>query len=140
MRTFVGIAVLAGLLAGCGESREDRERRQQEEVDRIMKDVKKDLAKSVDGAMKKIEQDVDEGMKQNAGKDDEAKYEIAKRRGDAMDICVQAGLVASTWRFAKNQEAYLKWRAIEEADCKAAGIEPEELRRLPSHSSDADTR
>lgn len=49
-------------------------------------------------------------------------YNIAKNQGDAMQICVQAGLVSAAYLQAKNQEKYNEWKAIEKADCRAAGL------------------
>lgn len=49
-------------------------------------------------------------------------YNIAKNQGDAMQICVQAGLVSAAYLQAKNQEKYNEWKSIEKADCRAAGL------------------
>jgi hypothetical protein len=49
-------------------------------------------------------------------------YEVAKRNGTAMDRCVRAGLVAEGFLQAKNEASYAHWKAIEKADCAAAGV------------------
>lgn len=49
-------------------------------------------------------------------------YNIAKKQGDAMQICVQAGLVSAAYLQAKNQEKYDEWKSIEKADCRVAGL------------------
>lgn len=49
-------------------------------------------------------------------------YNIAKKQGDAMQICVQAGLVSAAYLQAKNQEKYNEWKSIEKADCRVAGL------------------
>lgn len=55
--------------------------------------------------------------------DDQVKqYEIAKRQGDRMQICVQAGLVSAAFLQAKNETEYQRWKAVEAADCRAAGV------------------
>lgn len=49
-------------------------------------------------------------------------YEIAKNHGDTMEMCVQAGITAQYFMQAKDQENYNKWKAIENNDCKRAGL------------------
>jgi len=49
-------------------------------------------------------------------------YEIAKRQGDKMQICVQAGLVSAAYLQAKNEAKYNEWKAIEKKACSAAGV------------------
>ena len=52
-----------------------------------------------------------------------AQYEIAKKQGDVMQICVQAGMVSAAYLQAKDEAKYNEWKAIEKTDCKAAGID-----------------
>lgn len=49
-------------------------------------------------------------------------YEIARRGGDAAEICVHAGLVAAAYLQAEDGPNHRKWKAIERADCEAAGM------------------
>ncbi|KEO87814.1 hypothetical protein EH30_00090 [Erythrobacter sp. JL475] len=49
-------------------------------------------------------------------------YEIAKRQGDPIQICVQAGLVSAAYLQAQDEPNYQKWKAIQSADCATAGI------------------
>ncbi len=49
-------------------------------------------------------------------------YEIAKRQGDKVQIYVSAGLVSAAFLQAKDEENYIKWKAIEKEAGKAAGI------------------
>ena len=49
-------------------------------------------------------------------------YNIAKRQGDAMQICVQAGMVSAAYLQAKDESNYQTWKTTEDADCKAAGV------------------
>lgn len=49
-------------------------------------------------------------------------YQIAKRNGNAIDICVHAGLVSAAYIQAKDEANYSKWKDIEEEDCKNAGV------------------
>jgi hypothetical protein len=51
-----------------------------------------------------------------------AQYGIAKRGGDAMQTCVQAGLVAAAYLQAKDEASYNTWKTTEKADCAAAGL------------------
>ena len=49
-------------------------------------------------------------------------YEIAARNGSAMDACVQAGMVVASLLQAKAEEPYIKWKKVEETQCKRAGL------------------
>lgn len=49
-------------------------------------------------------------------------YEIAKRNGTAMDICVQAGLVSASYLQAQDESNYSIWKMTEKQDCARAGI------------------
>ena len=49
-------------------------------------------------------------------------YEIVKRNGDPADICVHAGLVSAAYAQSKDEENYKKWKEIERAECKSAGM------------------
>ncbi len=49
-------------------------------------------------------------------------YNLAKKSGDAIQICVQAGMVSAGYLQAEDQANYLKWKEIEKADCKNAGM------------------
>ena len=49
-------------------------------------------------------------------------YEIAKRGADAIQTCVQAGIVSTAFLQAKDEPNYTKWKAIERDDCAAAGL------------------
>jgi len=51
-----------------------------------------------------------------------AQYGIAKRNGNAMDACVQAGIVAAAFLQSKDEANYAKWKATEKDDCKLAGL------------------
>lgn len=50
-------------------------------------------------------------------------YAIAKRQGDKIQICVQAGLVAAGYLQAKDERNYQIWKETERDDCAAAGVE-----------------
>ncbi|USN88270.1 MAG: hypothetical protein H6779_02385 [Candidatus Nomurabacteria bacterium] len=49
-------------------------------------------------------------------------YNLAKQGGDAIEICVQAGMVTAAYLQAEDQPNYLKWKDIEKADCARAGM------------------
>lgn len=49
-------------------------------------------------------------------------YNIAKRQGDKMQICVQAGFVSAAYLQAKDENNYRKWKSIQKTDCRAAGL------------------
>ena len=54
--------------------------------------------------------------------DSVAQYEIAKRQGDPIQTCVQAGLVSAAYLQAQDESNYNTWKAIEQADCTRAGL------------------
>jgi hypothetical protein len=49
-------------------------------------------------------------------------YEITKRGGDKIDICVHAGLIVAAYLQAKDEINYQKWKRIQKADCDTAGM------------------
>lgn len=72
---------------------------------------------AVNKEMKRIEKQVaDDQVKQ---------YDIAKRSGDKIQACVQAGIVKAAFLQAKDEGNYKKWMATEKADCAAAGMPSE---------------
>lgn len=75
------------------------------------------LAALANREMKRIEKAVaDDQVKQ---------YDIAKRNGDKMQACVQAGFVKAAFLQAKDEGNYKKWMATEKTDCAAAGMPSE---------------
>ncbi|GMV31883.1 MAG: hypothetical protein AMXMBFR59_40080 [Rhodanobacteraceae bacterium] len=51
-----------------------------------------------------------------------SQYEIAKRQGDPIQICVQAGFVSAAYLQAKDEAKYRAWKRTESEDCEHAGI------------------
>jgi hypothetical protein len=51
-----------------------------------------------------------------------SQYNLAKQSGDVIQICVQAGMVSAGYLQANDQSNYLKWKGVEKADCKKAGM------------------
>jgi len=51
-----------------------------------------------------------------------AQYEIAKRQGDPIQTCVQAGFVSAAYLQAKDESNYQVWKQTQKTDCRAAGI------------------
>lgn len=51
-----------------------------------------------------------------------AQYEIAKRQGDPIQVCVQAGFVSAAYLQAKDEARYGAAKATEKADCARAGM------------------
>lgn len=62
------------------------------------------------------------GIQNKVAQDAVAQYQITKRNGDAIHVCVQAGLVAAAYLQAKDEANYAKWQATEKQDCAAAGM------------------
>jgi len=63
-----------------------------------------------------------EQVQNQVAQDAVEQYNIAKRQGDKIQICVQAGIVSAAYLQAKDETNYQKWKAIEKAECKAAGM------------------
>lgn len=52
-----------------------------------------------------------------------AQYRIVERsRGSALDLCVQAGLVAAAYLQAQNESQYREWKGVERRNCRIAGV------------------
>lgn len=51
-----------------------------------------------------------------------AQYNMVKRQGSAIDVCVHAGLVSAAYLQAKDEPHYASWKQTERADCEAAGM------------------
>lgn len=51
-----------------------------------------------------------------------AQYEIARRQGDPIQVCVQAGFVSASYLQAKDEARYVAAKATEKADCARAGM------------------
>ncbi len=62
------------------------------------------------------------GIEDQVAVDSVQKYQIAKRNGDPMDICVQAQLVVASYLQAKDEANYQQWKQTEKTDCAAAGL------------------
>ncbi len=62
------------------------------------------------------------GIEQQVAQDAVDQYNIAKRQGDAIQICVQAGLVSAAYLQAEDEGNYNLWKSTERSDCNRAGI------------------
>lgn len=49
-------------------------------------------------------------------------YQIAKRQGNNIQVCVQAGLVSAAYLQAKDELNYQQWKKTESEDCRRAGV------------------
>lgn len=70
--------------------------------------------KQVESDMAKIENQV--------ATDAVNQYNIAKKQGDPIQICVQAGFVSAAFLQAEDEANYQLWKRTESEDCKRAGI------------------
>lgn len=61
-------------------------------------------------------------LAQKVAEDAVREYNIVGRHGSKIDICVHAGVVASAYLQAKDEEQYRNWKAIEKKDCAKTGI------------------
>ena len=62
------------------------------------------------------------GLESSVADDLTEEYEIAKRSGDAMQMCVHAGIVAAAYLQAQDDANYRYWQNVESSDCAAAGL------------------
>lgn len=70
----------------------------------------------------KTSSQVEKDIHNEVAADSLKEYELAKKHGDRADVCLRAGLVAEAYLQAKDEENYAKWRDIERADCRRAGL------------------
>lgn len=49
-------------------------------------------------------------------------YEMVKRQGDPIQICVHAQQVAAAYLQAQDEVGYSQWSATAKSDCKRAGV------------------
>jgi hypothetical protein len=61
-------------------------------------------------------------IEQKVATDAVAQYDIAKRNGDPIQTCVQAGMVSAAFLQAKDETNFNQWKATEKADCAKAGM------------------
>jgi predicted RNA-binding Zn-ribbon protein involved in translation (DUF1610 family) len=57
------------------------------------------------------------GLHNEVARDFIKQYEITKRAGNPVEMCVQAGLVSAAYLQAHDQTNYGRWKAIEANDC-----------------------
>jgi len=62
------------------------------------------------------------GVEKTVTRDFLQRYEISKRNGDAMETCVQAGIVVAAYLQEHDAANHKKWIQIEDADCRKAGM------------------
>ncbi len=62
------------------------------------------------------------GIGKSVANDMVAQYNMAKRSGSPVDVCVHAGMAAAAYLQAKNEDRYVEWKNIERLDCSRAGI------------------
>lgn len=68
------------------------------------------------------EQRESEELHQHVIEDALSQYEAIKNSPDKLEVCVYAGMVTEAYQQAKMQKEATEWKAIEDADCKKAGI------------------
>lgn len=61
-------------------------------------------------------------IEDEVAKESVAQYEIAKKQGDPIQTCVQAGFVSAAYLQANDSDNYNAWKEIEELECKLAGV------------------
>jgi hypothetical protein len=71
-------------------------------------------------------------IREKVAHDAEAEYDIAKRQGDPMQICVQAGMVAAAQLQAQDEAHYRQWKSIEAEDCCRAGLQSHCTQQVPN--------
>ncbi len=58
----------------------------------------------------------------SAAEDQIEVYDIAKKGGDKMQACAQAGMIAQLFLQSKDESRWKEWKDKETADCKEAGM------------------
>lgn len=81
------------------------------------------LLSSGEEAQKQATTDYLDDIHKQVSADAVEQYNIAKRQGDKIQICVQAGLVSAAYLQEKNEASYNTWKATEKTDCQKAGIQ-----------------
>lgn len=74
------------------------------------------------GGMDKMGQRELQRIENQVAADAVKQYHIAKRNGNAVDICVQARLVTASYLQANDEFNYAQWKVTETNDCARAGI------------------
>ena len=59
---------------------------------------------------------------QKVANDAVSQYNIVKRQGDKISLCVSAGFVSAAFLQAQNEPGYQAWKETENRDCRAAGM------------------
>lgn len=62
------------------------------------------------------------GIQQNVAEEQAQQYTDVARSGTPIDRCAKAGLVAEAYLQAGESVKYDQWKAVEQADCEAAGM------------------
>lgn len=63
-----------------------------------------------------------ESIYRSVAADAEQQYYMTKRSGTLIDVCVHAGIVASSYLQAKDESSYRIWKQTENIDCARAGL------------------
>lgn len=101
-----GILSVCVVLAACGKP-EEAQKAAQEVVDQAL--------------MPHVEQQMND-INQKVASDAVEQFNMVKRNGDKMEICVQAGMVSAAYLQAKDEANYSKWKQEEKVACAAAGL------------------
>lgn len=62
------------------------------------------------------------GLNQSVASDFKKQYEISRKSGSSIDVCVHAGLVAAAYLQARDDSNYQLWKSKERSDCLIAGL------------------
>jgi hypothetical protein len=68
-------------------------------------------------------QKVSNDLFQQVADDAITQYDIAKRHGSQIDICLRAQLVAESFLQGNNEIEYANWRGIQKTECGKAGLD-----------------
>jgi hypothetical protein len=73
------------------------------------------------GLMEQVNRDMDD-IEDQVATDMVNQYNLSKKAGDPIEICVNAGMVSAGYLQAEDEPNYLKWKKVEKADCAKAGL------------------
>lgn len=72
--------------------------------------------------MNKAMNEIDTEVSARVALDAMKQFDIVFKRGDKMEICVHAGIVAAAMLQTKDEKRYNEWKDMEKKLCKRAGL------------------
>jgi len=90
-------------------------------VSMAIEEKKDEIRQMLSGTSSRVSNTL-QNIQNKVASDSVSQYNMAKRQGNKIQICVQAGMVSAAYLQANDDYNYNKWKAIEESDCSSAGL------------------